>query len=145
MDFRSYREFFRAIAHPTRFAIVQLLRQGPRNVTELYQQLGFEQSRVSHNLGCLSQCGFVRWQWQGKHKVYSLTPGIRALLEAMDRYIQQYSRELEACQVLDREDRPVVIASRVRQEEAPGIRKRARRTTQSERSQGGSHGARQQA
>ena len=133
MDFRSYREFFRAIAHPTRFAVVQLLRQGPRHVTELCQQLGFEQSRVSHNLGCLSQCGFVRWQWQGKNKVYSLNPGIRGLLKVMDRHIQQYARELEACQVLDREARPVVIAAAVRQEAAPGVRRMERRTTQTER------------
>ena len=131
MDFRSYREFFRAIAHPTRFAVVQLLRQEPRNVTELCQQLGFEQSRVSHNLGCLSQCGFVRWQWQGKNKVYSLNPGIRGLLKGMDRHIQQYARELEACQVLDREARPVVIAASVRQGAAPGVRRMKRRTTQS--------------
>src|SRR3972149_8794060 len=120
MDFRSYREFFRAIAHPTRFAIVQLLRQGPRNVTELYQQLGFEQSRVSHNLGCLSQCGFVRWQWQGKNKVYSLSPGIRGLLKAMDRHLQQYARELEACPGLGRAARPGGIAAAVREAPAPG-------------------------
>lgn len=133
MDFRSYREFFRAIAHPTRFAVVQLLRQGPRNVTELCQQLGFEQSRVSHNLGCLLQCGFVRWQWQGKNKVYSLNPGIRGLLKVMDRHLQQYARELEACQVLDREAQPVVITASVRQAAGPGVRSRNRRAIQAER------------
>jgi len=133
MDFRSYREFFRAMAHPTRFALVQLLRQGPRNVTELGQQLGFEQSRVSHNLGCLLQCGFVRWQWQGKNKVYSLNPAIRGLLKVMDRHIQHYARELDACQVLVRESQPVVIAASVRQGARAEGRPRKRRTRELQR------------
>jgi hypothetical protein len=33
-----------------------------------------EQSRGSQNLGCLLNCGFVQWEWQGKNKVYRLHP-----------------------------------------------------------------------
>ena len=128
MDFRSYREFFRAIAHPARFAIVQLLRQQARNVTEICEQLDFEQSRVSHNLGCLLQCGFVQWRWQGKNKVYSLNPGVSTLLKGMDRHIARYARELEACQVLNREAQPVVIAAAVRQQAGPRVPQRRRRS-----------------
>src|SRR5260370_16242095 len=62
---RLYREFFRALANPTRFAVVQLLRTEPHNVGQIGEKLGLEQSRVSHNLACLLNCGFVEWEWRG--------------------------------------------------------------------------------
>ena len=46
MNFRLYREFFRALANQTRFSIVQLLRDKPHYVGEIVEGLGIEQSRV---------------------------------------------------------------------------------------------------
>src|SRR5258708_12457960 len=71
---RLYREFFRALANPTRFAVVQLLRTEPHNVGQIGEKLGLEQSRVSHNLACLLNCGFVEWEWRGGKKGKPLQP-----------------------------------------------------------------------
>ena len=43
MEFTLYREFFRALANETRFAIVQLLRTGPHHVGQIGEKLGFQQ------------------------------------------------------------------------------------------------------
>ena len=112
MEFRLYREFFRALSNHTRFAIVRLLREKPHYVGELVEKLGFEQSRVSHNLGCLLNCGFVQWDWQGKNKVYRLHPDLVPILAAIDRHIVKYASALESCGVLEAESKPVVIVPR---------------------------------
>jgi len=107
-----YREFFRALSNPTRFAIVQLLRERPHYVGEMVDKLTLEQSRVSHNLGCLLNCGFVKWEWRGKNKVYRLHPDLRPILNAIDKHLGHYACAFERCQVLENESRPVVIVAR---------------------------------
>lgn len=108
-DFRLYREFFRALANPTRFAIVQLLRTGPHHVGQICEKLGFEQSRVSHNLGCLLNCGFVISEWQGKNKVYRLNSDLFQILNGIDKHLTRFAPALDSCGVLESESKPVVI------------------------------------
>lgn len=112
MNFRLYREFFRALGNQTRFAIVQLLRDRPHYVGEMVDELKMEQSRVSHNLGCLLNCGFVQWEWQGKNKVYRLHPDLTPILSAIDRHIAKYAPALDSCQVLECESKPVVVVAK---------------------------------
>lgn len=123
MKFRLYREFFRALGNQSRFAIVQLLRERPHYVGEIVDELKMEQSRVSHNLGCLLNCGFVQWEWQGKNKVYRLHPDLIPILSAIDRHIAKYAPALDSCQVLECESQPVVVLAKP----APAARSKSRR------------------
>lgn len=104
---RLYREFFRALANPTRFAIVQLLRAQPHNVGQIGEKLGLEQSRVSHNLACLLNCGFVEWEWSGKNKVYRLNPDLGPILTGIEKHLHRYAPALKTCGVLNAESRVV--------------------------------------
>ena len=124
MEFRLYREFFRALANRTRFSIVQLLREKPHYVGQIVDKLGIEQSRVSHNLGCLLNCGFVRWEWQGKNKVYRLHPDLLPILNAIDRHLVKYAPALESCGVLESESKPVVVVARPTQTVASRLRRK---------------------
>lgn len=54
----SYKLFFRAFSNKTRSEIINMLRKNPRSVSDIVRKTGFEQSRVSHNLKCLIDCGF---------------------------------------------------------------------------------------
>jgi len=100
---RPYSLFFKALSNKSRIAIINSLRKGPKSVTEMCQELGFEQSRVSHNLACLAFCGFVIGKRNGKNKVYSLNAEtIRPLLILVDTHIQKYARNLIECKVLKR-------------------------------------------
>ncbi len=121
MEFRLYKEFFRALGNPTRFRIVQLLRAGPHSVGRIAQSLGYEQSRVSHSLACLFHCGFVLWKWEGKNKIYRLHPELAPILTAMDRHLAPYATQLDTCQMLGEERRemaPVVLVARGRRRNA---------------------------
>ena len=63
----------KAVAHPVRLAIVDLLGGGVRrNVTELFEQLGLEQAVVSHHLAILRDRGVLRQERDGKHVYYFL-------------------------------------------------------------------------
>lgn len=97
----SYRLFFKAFSNKTRFEIIKLLRKNSKNVSEICKKLGFEQSRVSHNLKCLEACGFVNSKWQGKNKIYSLDKKhIIPILDNIDKHIKRYNTRLRSCGVL---------------------------------------------
>lgn len=101
MNELSYKLFFKAFSNRTRFKIIGLLRKDPRNVTEMCKELGFEQSRISHNLKCLETCGFVLSERNGKNKIYSMDKKhITPILDNMDRHIARYGRRLETCGIL---------------------------------------------
>ncbi len=64
--------FFSTLSNPTRLAILELLRDGPRNVTEISEALNQEQSMISHNLKPLVRCRFVFSKRRKKQRFYSL-------------------------------------------------------------------------
>jgi DNA-binding transcriptional ArsR family regulator len=105
IDPSLYTLFFKALSNETRIRIVHLLREGPRNVSQICEALGMEQSRVSHNLRCLAHCGFVTVQQNGKNREYSLDREVvLPILEAVDGHIERCRVGLKSCEVL-REER----------------------------------------
>ncbi len=101
---RSYVLFFKALSNSTRIAIIDLLRRGgDKTVSEIARELGFEQSRVSHALRCLTFCGFLTNRREGKNKIYSLNrETIEPLMEIADKHIEAYANHLRRCEVLRR-------------------------------------------
>ena len=73
---RGYSEtcyvFFKVLANPTRLAILEVLRNKPRSVTEIAESLKQEQSMISHNLIALERCRFVFSERKEKQRFYSL-------------------------------------------------------------------------
>lgn len=112
MNYRHYREFFRALGNQTRFEIVQLLKGRPHFVNEIVDKLRMEQSRVSHNLACLLNCGFVEWDWSGKNKVYRLNAELLPVLGGIEKHIAKYAPALDCCQALQNESQPVVVVAK---------------------------------
>lgn len=64
--------FFKVLANPTRLAILEVLREKPRSVTEIAESLKEEQSMISHNLEPLEKCSFVFSERKKKQHIYSL-------------------------------------------------------------------------
>lgn len=69
-------ELLKALAEPLRLRIVDTLREGPRNVSEIAEALGVELMIASHHLGILKNSGLVERQKQGRYAVYKLRPGV---------------------------------------------------------------------
>ena len=113
LEARLYREFFRALSNQTRFSIVQLLRERPHYVNEVVEKLGIEQSRISHNLACLLNCGFVEWEWNGKNKVYRLNSDLQPILAGIEKHLVKYAPALDSCKTLESESKRVVVIAKV--------------------------------
>jgi len=66
----------RALADPERLRIVNWLRGGSRNVSELASLLNDDIVNVSHHLGVLRHAGLVQDEKQGRFVVYRLHPDV---------------------------------------------------------------------
>ena len=71
-------EMLRALAEPIRLRIVDLLRNGSKNVSQIADDLGVEMVIASHHLAVLFNAGVVRRVKQGRFVVYGLKEGILA-------------------------------------------------------------------
>lgn len=69
-------DMLQAIAEPNRIRIIECLRTGSMNVTQLAKALNVEIVNVSHHLGVLRTAGLVQDEKNGRFVVYSLHPKI---------------------------------------------------------------------
>jgi ArsR family transcriptional regulator, nickel/cobalt-responsive transcriptional repressor len=69
-------DLLQAIAEPNRIRIIECLRTGSMNVTQLAKALEVEIVNVSHHLGVLRTAGLVEDYKDGRYVVYSLNPKI---------------------------------------------------------------------
>lgn len=91
----AYKIFFTSLANPNRLQIVNILRQGSKNVSEICQTTGFEQTMVSHNLQRLERCGMVFVEQKGKKRYYTLNhKTIKPLLKLIDSHIDQHCSKI---------------------------------------------------
>jgi DNA-binding transcriptional ArsR family regulator len=63
---------FAALAEPSRFRIVELLRSGPRAVNEIGQRLRLNQPQVSKHLRMLKEAGLVEVEARAQQRLYEL-------------------------------------------------------------------------
>ena len=71
-------EMLKAIGDPIRLRIIDALRTGSKNVSDLAELLGTEIATVSHHLGILHAAGLLEREKHGRFKVYRLRAGILA-------------------------------------------------------------------
>jgi ArsR family transcriptional regulator len=86
---------FQALAHPTRVAIIELLRdEGEVPVSRIYEQLGLEQANASQHLAILRSKQVVVGRKEGNQVFYSLRdPIIGKVLNLMRQFFQAHLNE----------------------------------------------------
>jgi DNA-binding transcriptional ArsR family regulator len=91
-----HADFCSALADSTRLILLYALADGPRNVTELTQELGQPQPTISRHLKNLRDRGLVIATRQGMMVQYSLSD--RRVIDALDilRNIQRDSIQKRA-------------------------------------------------
>src|SRR5215472_19338961 len=83
--------FFKALAHPTRIRILEILVGGSRTVYELQEALTLEQSTVSQQLAVLRNHGIVTAEKEGLAVRYTVRdPLIAKLLEVARRIFNNH-------------------------------------------------------
>src|SRR5215813_8625904 len=80
-------EFFQALAHPTRIAILEQLRDGELSAGALIDRLGIEQSNASQHFAVLRAKNIVVTRKSANQVFYSVRhPLIIEVLDVMRRY-----------------------------------------------------------
>ncbi len=74
----------KALADTTRLGVVESLMAGPKRVGELGEQLGVEQSLLSHHLRVLREMGLIEARRDGKSVIYTLAAGVEGDLSASE-------------------------------------------------------------
>ena len=83
--------FFTVLGNPTRLATLETLLDGPKNVTQIAESLGQEQSMISHNLRPLVECWFVYVERRGKERVYTVNHGtVDSLFKVVENHAVSY-------------------------------------------------------
>lgn len=90
----SRADIFKALAHPARLKIIQLLQNGERCVCEIVPEMGMEQPNVSRHLAILKKEGILSSRKDGLKVIYWVRdPRVFQLLELSREILLEYWRE----------------------------------------------------
>ncbi len=85
--------YFQALSEPTRLKILNLLRQGERNVGELAQLCGFSAANISRHLALLTKHGLVARESRGTSVYYRIAD--ESIYALCDLVCGNISRQME--------------------------------------------------
>ncbi len=104
---RFKADFFQALAHPTRIAIVEQLRGGELSAGSLIERLGIEQANASQHLAVLRAKNIVVSRKTGNQVFYAVRdPLIIEVLDLMRRYFHSHlSESLATLKAIDKAEK----------------------------------------
>jgi ArsR family transcriptional regulator len=102
---RAYKaSIFHALAHPTRIAILEVLRDGELSARTIQEKLSIEQANLSQHLAILRTRQIVVNRKDGNQVFYSIpNPVLLEVLDIMRRYFQ--TNLADAVRVLEEVER----------------------------------------
>jgi DNA-binding transcriptional ArsR family regulator len=106
---RFKAEFFQALAHPTRIAIIEQLRDGELSAGAIIERLGLEQANASQHLTILRNKHIVVNRKVGNQVFYSVRDQL--IIQVLDIMKQYFYAELTKGQVLLKEIRAEAVNS----------------------------------
>lgn len=69
----TLNHIFRALADPTRRAVIEALHHGPASISELARPFGMALPSFAQHLDALEDCGLVRSRKAGRVRTYRLS------------------------------------------------------------------------
>ena len=95
---------FRALAHPTRRAVLECLANGEITVSELTARFRISQPAISQHLAVLRRAGLVLDRHEGRHVYYRAVPaGLAPLIDWVERYETFWHGRVERLRTLLKE------------------------------------------
>ena len=91
-------KLFRGFADPSRLSIIEALREETLTVGAIVDATGLSQSNASNHLRCLSECGLVRGERDGRYVRYELSDArVAELLGLAEALLADSARDVYAC------------------------------------------------
>jgi ArsR family transcriptional regulator, arsenate/arsenite/antimonite-responsive transcriptional repressor len=97
LNLEARAELFKALGHPTRLLMVNLIRLKSRHTEELASILKLSPGTVSHHLSLLSEAGLLHSSKEQYYQIYSLTNGIldQKLIEVVSMSQPKLEKKVE--------------------------------------------------
>ena len=97
----AYDKAFIALADPSRRAVFERLKTGPRAVVDIARGMPVSRPAVSQHLRALKEAGLVGDRAEGTRRIYFIDPnGLAAIRRWLDEFwddaLAAYQREVEA-------------------------------------------------
>ena len=84
----AYKIFFGTLVSEPRLRIINLLRKGRKNVSEIISELSMDQTAVSHDLSRLKNCGFLSVETEGKYHYYRINEAtIKPIMMMIEKHM----------------------------------------------------------
>ena len=81
---RRAADVLRTVAHPVRLRVIEMLRDGERTVTDLYQEAETRQDAMSRHLTLMRDRGVLTSRREGPHILYALAnPDLVKIIECV--------------------------------------------------------------
>lgn len=99
-DVELVAKLFRTLGDPTRLRIIELLLEGPRHQKDIVEEVGLSQGQVSHHLSCLTWCGLIRSQREGRYVEYRIgSPRVVALVDMARAFVEHSEGGIASCRI----------------------------------------------
>lgn len=96
MDEQMENEVFRALADPTRRALVAMLSEDAQPVSALTARFDMSQPAVSQHLKVLKDAGLVSQRRDGRKQIYALDPEpLRQAVDWLERHINFWTTRFD--------------------------------------------------
>ncbi len=90
--FEAHAQLLKVLTHPTRLAILSILRDGEHCVCHMEAHLGFRQAYISQQLAILREAGLVQDRRDGWNIFYRVTdPKIYSILDSVQAVVGEDS------------------------------------------------------
>ena len=94
----AYYLIFTTLANRTRLAIIDTLKEGPKNVPDISRALDQDEAIIGYNIKPLLKCAIVLSQGSGKEKTYCLNKEfIVELSELLEFHVGKHCPKLKEC------------------------------------------------
>jgi DNA-binding transcriptional ArsR family regulator len=102
----AYAQALQALGDPTRRAVLEELRRGPRAVGEIARRLPVSRPAVSQHLRVLKEAGLVTERQNGTRRLYRVDPdGLAELREYLEEFWTEALESFKAAAEAEREGR----------------------------------------
>jgi len=94
----AYYLIFSTLANRTRLALIDVLKDGRKNISEISKTLGQEENVIADNLKPLMKCAVVLPQGSGKEKTYCLNKElVEPLSDLLAFHVDKYCPGFKEC------------------------------------------------
>jgi ArsR family transcriptional regulator len=70
--YEAKAQIYKALGHPIRIQVVEMLAQGEKSVSEIVAQVGAKEANLSRHLGVLKSAGIIKARKEGLNVYYQL-------------------------------------------------------------------------